>query len=79
MANDTPQMLNRGPLTARGYSGATTNYTYGWFGGGYTYPSSYSASVWRITYANDTVVATVSGIGNLGTSRVYHAASSGLQ
>ena len=79
MANDTPQMLSRGPLTARGYSGATTNYTYGWFGGGYTYPSTYTASVWRITYANDTVVATVSGIGTLGTSRVYHAASSGLQ
>lgn len=80
MANDTPQMSSRGPLGAARYSlTATTNYTYGWFGGGYTYPASYTARVDRITYANDTVTSTATGIGTLGTSRVWHASSSGLQ
>ena len=80
MANDTPQMSSRGPLVAaRYYLTGTTNYTYGWFGGGYQYPSVIYARVDRITYANDTVNTTGTGIGNLGSSRVWHASSSGLQ
>ena len=65
--SDTNTASVRGPLSqaARGQAASTDSTTYGWFGGGYIYigpPFGQATSgVERITYATDTVTASVRG------------------
>ena len=62
-ANDTATATARGPVSAaRYFAGATSdNSSYGWFAGGISPGSIYYTTVDRITYANDTVTASVRG------------------
>ena len=67
-ANDTATGVTKGPLTVAksGVAGNTDNTTYGWFSGGSPNATpgglfSGNSTIQRITYANDTVTATVRG------------------
>lgn len=62
-ATDTATATTRGPLnTGTRLFGATTDgTTYGWFGGGSTYPGGPISTVQRIIYATDTATAGVRG------------------
>ena len=62
-SNDTATAAVKGPLSAgRSYmGGATGNQSYGYFGGGDTWPSNKVTTVDRIDYSNDTPTATVKG------------------
>ena len=62
-SNDTATAAVKGPLSAgRAYmGGATGNQSYGYFGGGDTWPSNKVTTVDRIDYSNDTPTATVKG------------------
>ncbi|MGD9670786.1 MAG: hypothetical protein AB7U75_17360 [Hyphomicrobiaceae bacterium] len=74
-SNDTATAVAKGPLSlARGYLAATGNSTYGYFGGGYTAPSTIRSTIDRIDYANDT--ATASAKGPLPVAR-YNLAATG--
>ena len=65
----------RGPLSlARKGLAAASNFTDGWFGGGYPPNTS---TVDRITYATDTATASVRG--PLSGARHYLAAAGGIQ
>jgi len=61
-ANDTATALSKGNLVAAGgyRQSATGNPNYGYFAGGYNYPS-YLSTIQRITYANDTAIASPKG------------------
>ena len=60
-ATDTATASVRGPLSlSRPYLAAAGNFTYGWFGGGGTFPTAFS-TVDRITYATDTATSSVRG------------------
>ena len=77
-ATDTAISTNKGDLSQVrwGLTATTDGTTYGWFGGGYSYPppsTREQSTVDRITYANDTATATVRG--PLATSRIYLAAT----
>tara|TARA_B100001989_G_scaffold56833_1_gene37662 strand:- start:318 stop:4382 length:4065 start_codon:yes stop_codon:yes gene_type:complete len=61
-ANDTATALPKGNLVAAGgyRQTATGNPNYGYFAGGYNYPS-YLSTIQRINYNNDTVIASPKG------------------
>ena len=77
-ATDTATASVRGPLSlARSNLAATGNTTDGWFGGGVNpalFPASVLSRVDRITYATDTLTASVRG--PLSLQRINPAASS---
>ena len=60
--NDTATALPKGNLVAAGgyRQSATGNSNYGYFAGGYNYPS-YLSTIQRINYANDTAIASPKG------------------
>jgi hypothetical protein len=60
-ANDSPtSATQRGPLSqSRSGTGAVANLNYGWWGGGYVFPATYSSTVDRIDFANDSPTAAV--------------------
>ena len=61
-ATDTATASVRGPLSLARYAlAAASNFTYGWFGGGFEPGGTLYATVDRITYATDTATASVRG------------------
>ena len=77
-ATDTAISTNKGAISQVrwGLTATTDGTTYGWFGGGYSYPpppSREQSTVDRITFANDTATATARG--PLATARIYLAAT----
>ena len=84
-ATDTATASVRGPLSlVRKQFAAAGNSDYGWFGGGISALNPegppyyfYYSTVDRITYATDTVTASVRG--PLGMTQQYHAAAGGIQ
>ena len=82
-ANDTATASVRGPMSVQraALASSTDNGTYGWFTAGMGYPYNlpdYSiTTVNRITYATDTVTASVRG--GLNQPILYHGGVSGIQ
>ena len=78
-ATDTATASIRGTMAVNSaYLAAATDYTYGWFGGGYVAPApGFRSTIQRITYATDTMAASIQG--PLGATRRALAATSGIQ
>ena len=80
-ATDTDTASVRGPLSSARYMlAAAGNSTDGWFGGGETLPLYdivYTSRIDRITYATDTVTASIRG--PLSAGKKWMAAAGGIQ
>jgi hypothetical protein len=77
-SNDSTSASVRGSLVAIRYGGlgATANSNYGWFGGGFAPGATYTATVNRVDFSNDT--ATSSPRGSLSLARSSVSATSGV-